>query len=106
MPTKIGLMVAIHLLRYRIVPIVGQKLKAESTARVGGSMENRDTLLVAYGYLWLFQGDAEADNNARFAFEARRQLLSLLTKEDRLIERLRSGEGISLSILSPKVETE
>lgn len=41
-----------------------------------------DSLLCAYGYLWLFQGDAEHDRNARFAFEARRQLLSVLSKDE------------------------
>jgi hypothetical protein len=42
-----------------------------------------DALLVAYGYLWLFQGDAKRDQNARFAFEARRQLFSLLDNDQR-----------------------
>jgi hypothetical protein len=43
--------------------------------------QDASALLVAYGYLWLFQGDAEADKNAHFAFEARRQLSSFLTKD-------------------------
>ena len=43
--------------------------------------QDASALLVAYGYLWLFQGDVKADKNAHFAFEARRQLSSFLTKE-------------------------
>lgn len=47
--------------------------------------QDASALLVAYGYLWLFQGNAEADKNAHFAFEARRQLSSFLTKEQQKI---------------------
>lgn len=51
---------------------------------------DKKSLLCAYGYLWMFQGDAGADKNAHFAFEARRQIGSLLTKEER-------GEGITMA---------
>ena len=47
------------------------------------SRTDRDSMIVAYGYLWLFQGDSSEDINAHFAFMARQQLGSCLTKEEK-----------------------
>lgn len=42
-----------------------------------------DAVAMAYGLLWLFQGDSLQDPNARLAHEARRRLAATLPKESR-----------------------
>lgn len=54
------------------------------------TQDERNALVVAYGYLWMFQGDSDTDINAHFAFMARLQLKSILTKEE-------MGRGIAMA---------
>lgn len=43
---------------------------------------NAHNVATAYGLLWLFQGDTEADHNAKLAFSARHYLRDLLTMDE------------------------
>jgi len=43
---------------------------------------NRQPIAVAYGLLWLFQGDTEARPTDELAFSARRHLRDMLTTEE------------------------
>ncbi len=44
--------------------------------------EQLNAVRVAYGFLWLFQGNSETDPNAKLAHEARKLLRDQLTPDD------------------------
>ena len=64
------------------------------------AVTNRQPLAVAYGLLWLFQGDSEARPTDELAFSARRHLRDMLTTEERkagieLAKEIAAAKGIS-----------
>lgn len=65
------------------------------------SVTNRQPIAIAYGLLWLFQGDSEERPTDELAFSARRHLRDMLTPEEckfgiEFAKEIAAAKGISI----------
>lgn len=63
-------------------------------------LTNRQPIAIAYGLLWLFQGDTEARPTDELAFSARAHLRDMLATEERkagieLAKEIAAAKGVS-----------